>query len=29
VTVTGLLMLEYETEGAAPVAAYDGVTAFV
>jgi dihydrofolate reductase len=29
VTVNGLLLLQYETVGAAPVAEYEGVTAFV
>jgi dihydrofolate reductase len=29
VTANGLLLLEYETAGAAPVAEYEGVTAFV
>ncbi|MEU4538199.1 dihydrofolate reductase family protein [Streptosporangium sp. NPDC023825] len=29
VTATGLLLLQYETAGAAPVAEYEGVTAFV
>jgi hypothetical protein len=28
-TATGLLLLEYEGAGAAPVAEYEGVTAFV
>ena len=28
-TANGLLLLEYETTGAAPVAEYEGVTAFV
>jgi len=29
VTVRRLLLIEYETTGAAPVAEYEGVTAFV
>ena len=29
VTPNGLLLLEYEHDGAAPVAEYEGVTAFV